>query len=121
MSLKEAEVFIQRIFEKTGRYPLLYANHQVLTAINTQYDANSAFAKCPFWYARFREKIPHFDTKIWSSYFLWQFSCEINCQKTGSCLYNVPGTRFDMDVNVFYGSYEALKMVWLGLSNESGF
>ena len=48
--------------------------------INNKYDTNSIFAKCNLWYARFRgaENIPTFDTEIWSSYFLWQFACEIN-------------------------------------------
>lgn len=114
MTLKEAEVFINRIYEKTGRYPLVYTNHQVLTTINKNYDKNSIFGKCQYWYARFRKRVPYFDTKIWDSYFLWQFSCEINCKKTGTCLYNVPGTRYDMDVNVFNGSYEELKNAWLG-------
>jgi GH25 family lysozyme M1 (1,4-beta-N-acetylmuramidase) len=36
MSFDEARVFINRIKEKTGRYPLVYANNLVVKAINEQ-------------------------------------------------------------------------------------
>lgn len=114
MTLENAEIFIKRIFEKTGRYPFVYCNKDVLNQINEKYDQNSLFSKCKLWYARFRKDIPSFDQKIWPSYTLWQFSSEINCSKTGECLYNVPGTRYDMDVNVFYGNLDSLKAVWTG-------
>lgn len=112
MSLSNAEVFVNRIFEKTGRFPFIYCNRDVLLQINSKYDSSSVFAKCGLWYARFRKDIPTFDSKVWNTYSLWQFSSEINCTKTGTCLYNVPGTAFDMDVNVFNGNKEALKAVW---------
>ena len=112
MSLYNAEKFIQRIYEKTQRYPLVYCNRNVLTAINVNYTENSVFAHCGLWYARFRKDIPDFEPKVWSTYSVWQFSCEINCKKTGECLYNVPGTLFDMDINVYNGSVEELRSEW---------
>src|SRR5258707_10351550 len=36
MSLEEARVFIKRIKETTGRYPMIYANKEVTTAISDQ-------------------------------------------------------------------------------------
>lgn len=112
MSLYNAERFIQRIYEKTHRYPLLYCNKNVLEEINSKYTRNSVFARCGLWYARFRKEIPDFVPKVWSTYTLWQFSCEINCKKTGECLYNVPGTLFDMDINIYYGSIGDLRLKW---------
>lgn len=113
MTLPDAEKFINRIVEKTQRYPYLYCNNDVFNTINQQYDSSSVFAKCKLWYARFRKGIPMFNTKVWQSYTLWQFSSEINCTQTGKCLYNVPGTFFDMDINVYNGSLKMLKMAWV--------
>lgn len=112
MNLKEAIQFINRIHEKTHRYPLLYCNHKVLKEITKRYGPESVFAKCPLWYARFRKDIPNFDNSVWDTYSLWQFSSEINCNKTNTCLYNVPGTAYDMDVNVYNGSIMELEMKW---------
>ena len=45
MSFEEARVFIKRIKEKTGRYPLIYANNLVTKAISEQYGADEVFCK----------------------------------------------------------------------------
>lgn len=44
----------------------------------------------------------------------WQFSSEINCTPAHpeKCLYRVPGTKTDMDVNVYHGSIADLKVKW---------
>ncbi|MFL5763993.1 MAG: glycoside hydrolase family 25 protein [Bacteroidia bacterium] len=112
MSLKNAERFINRIHERTGRYPLVYCNNSVLEEISKNYNDSSIFSKCGLWYARFLKKLPAFSQSVWIDYSLWQFSCEVNCQKTGECLYNVPGTLYDMDVNVYNGSIEELRKRW---------
>ncbi len=112
MSLKNAEKFISHIYSKTGRYPLVYCNNTVLEEISKNYSDTSIFSKCGLWFARFIKEISNFNTTVWPSYTLWQFSCEINCKKTGECWYNVPGTLYDMDVNVYNGSVEELKASW---------
>ena len=115
MNLKQAEKFINRWYELTGRYPAIYCNKNVLEQIEKKYNKKSVFAKCPLWYASFRKDIPDFDSNIWDTYTLWQFSSEINCEKTGDCLYNVPGTEYDMDVNVFNGSITEARAIWPNL------
>src|SRR5882762_3864492 len=45
MSFDEARAFIKRIKEKTGRYPLIYANNEVAKAISDQYGADFLFSK----------------------------------------------------------------------------
>ena len=42
----------------------------------------------------------------------WQFSSELNCKPNQTCPYRVPGTREDMDVNVFRGSETDLKQLF---------
>jgi GH25 family lysozyme M1 (1,4-beta-N-acetylmuramidase) len=114
MSLANAIRFIQRIKEKTGRYPVLYANHAVVKEISNRYPGDSLFSKTPLWYARFKSRVTDFPTKTWNAYTLWQFSSEINCQPTHpeKCLYRVPGTQTDMDINVYRGTVEELKANW---------
>ncbi|MDI9857964.1 glycoside hydrolase family 25 protein [Flectobacillus roseus] len=112
ISLKDAEKFIERIYEKTNRYPFVYVNNKVYTEINNKYNLNSIFARCPLWYARFKNSIKDIPFNVWPNVTLWQFSCELNCKKTGECLYNVPGTEFDMDVNVFNGTPNEFQLFW---------
>ena len=115
MSFDEARVFINRIKEQTGRYPFVYANNVVTKAISERFGADDVFAKTPLWYARFKARVDDFPKGNWDSYTLWQFSSEINCSPDdrGACLYTVPGTGFDIDVNVFNGTIDELRKKWL--------
>ena len=114
MSLDEARVFIKRIREKTGRYPLIYANNEVAKAISQQYGADDVFAKTHLWYARFKRSVTDFPPGTWKTYTLWQFSSEQNCSpaKRSACLYTVPGTEYDMDIDVYNGTIEELRSRW---------
>ena len=60
MSFAEARVFIKRIKEKTGRYPLIYANNEVAQAISDQYGSDDVFSKTRLWYARFKRNVTDF-------------------------------------------------------------
>jgi len=51
-------------------------------------------------------RVTDFPTGVWQRYTLWQFSSEILPQL------RVPGTKADMDINVFNGSVEQLKAQW---------
>ena len=114
MSLKDARSFIKRIKEKTGRYPLVYANNEVTKAISEQFGADEIFAKTRLWYARFKRNVTDFPRGTWTTYTLWQFSSEQNCSPANraACLYTVPGTEYDMDVDVFNGTIAELKSMW---------
>jgi GH25 family lysozyme M1 (1,4-beta-N-acetylmuramidase) len=114
MSFEEARVFINRIKEKTGRYPFVYANNLVTKAIADQYGEDDLFVKTHLWYARFKPTVTDFPVGTWKSYTIWQFSSEINCTSANrsACLYTVPGTEYDMDVNVFNGTIGELRKHW---------
>lgn len=113
MTTDEAVVFMNYVHEKTGKILVVYANDYVTKVLNSKLKNNPLFPKTKLWYARFRASVTDFPVGIWKNYFLWQFSSEINCSKTGTCLYNVPGTSFDMDINVFFGTKEQLKSQWV--------
>lgn len=114
MSLANARRFIRRIKKKTGRYPLVYANQLVTNAISDKFGRDKVFSKTHLWYARFKSHVTDFPTKTWDRYTLWQFSSEINCTPADleRCLFRVPGTQTDMDVNVYRGTVEELKAKW---------
>ena len=105
MNVDEAILFIKRIKARTGRYPVLYTNHSSAKLISTKYK-NNIFIKTPLWYARFKSNVTDFPAGVWPSYTLWQFSSELLVQ------HSVPGTKSDMDINVFNGTTEQLKAAW---------
>jgi GH25 family lysozyme M1 (1,4-beta-N-acetylmuramidase) len=121
MSLANARRFIRRIRKKTGRYPMLYANQAVVRQISESYPKDKVFSKTPLWYARFKSLVTDFPTTTWQTYTLWQFSSEINCSPDHleDCLYRVPGTQTDMDVNVYQGTVNELRANW-PFGGESG-
>jgi len=114
MSFDEALIFIKRVKEITGRYPFIYANNLVTKAIADQYGETDVFAKTYLWYARFKKTVTDFPQGTWATYTLWQFSSEQNCSPVNrsACLYTVPGTKYDMDVDVFNGRIEELRSRW---------
>ena len=114
MSFDEARIFIKRIKEKTGRYPLIYANNEVTKAISDQYGADDVFSKTRLWYARFRKSVTDFPAGTWKTYTVWQFSSEQNCSQANrnACLYTVPGTEYDMDIDIYNGTIEELRSKW---------
>lgn len=114
MSFDDARVFIKRVKEKTGRYPLVYANNLVTKAIAEQFGQDDVFAKTHLWYARFKRAVTDFPAGTWKTYTLWQFSSELNCTAANrsACLYTVPGTEYDMDVDVYNGTIEELRSKW---------
>ncbi len=105
MNADEALVFIKRIKEKSGRYPVLYTNHKSARILSSKFQGTE-FANAPLWYARFKSNVTDFPTGLWPTYTLWQFSSEILFQKA------IPGTKKDMDVNVFNGTIEDIRAQW---------
>ena len=112
MGVNDAVKFMNMVYERTGKIPVVYANHAVTKTLNARLADNELFNRADLWYARFRPDIPNFPKGMWDTYFMWQFSSEINCNRTGKCLYNVPGTRYDIDVNVFNGTRDEPETRW---------
>jgi lysozyme len=120
MTLDDARRFLLRIKEQTGRYPMLYANQAVAAEISRRYKKDDVFSQAPLWYARFRTHVSDFPVGTWNSYTLWQFKSELNCKQSdpSGCPYWVPGTKSDMDVDVYNGSIAELKNRWPFRSGE---
>ena len=112
MTLPDAVRFIEHVHRKTGRYPLFYTNFSTFKHISQRYGRDSVLAKAPLWLARFGPKPGMNSTAVWPTYTLWQFQSEINCKAAEQCYHRVPGTRSDMDVNVFRGTQRELKALF---------
>ena len=112
ISLADAEIFVDYIKKRLGRYPILYTNHSTAQTIAANRDKYPILSRLKLWYPRYRSDIRGaFPMGNWDSYELWQFSSNINCKKK-SCLYRPPGTPRDIDVNVSKLSVAALRKAW---------
>ena len=114
MNISNSVKFMEYVIQTTGRVPVVYANDSVTKALNKALVGNPAFAKSRLWYARFKRNVTDFPSGTWKTYTIWQFSSEINCSDANreACLYTVPGTAYDMDVDVYNGTIEELKSKW---------
>jgi GH25 family lysozyme M1 (1,4-beta-N-acetylmuramidase) len=112
MSLDDAQVFVGHIKTRTGRYPILYANHIVAEYIVDHRNEYPVLSRLPIWYARYRSDIVGaFPTGNWDRYFMWQFGSGSNCSER-ACPYRVPGTLEDIDVSVTPMTKAELARVW---------
>lgn len=112
MSLEDAQIFVGHIKARTGRYPVLYTNHDTARYIAAYRNDYPVLARLPLWYARYKPEIKGvFPMGNWDNYLLWQFSSGFNCSKR-RCPYRVPGTLIDIDVNVAPMGKADLAKVW---------
>ncbi len=112
MSLEDAQIFAGHIKARTGRYPVLYTNHNTARYIAAYRNDYPVLARLPLWYARYKPDIKGvFPMGNWDNYLLWQFSSGTNCSKH-RCPYRVPGTLTDIDVNVAAMSPADLARIW---------
>ncbi len=115
VSADEIKIFLKYVKKKTGSYPIFYANQTVVKDLSENYPNDEILSKIPLWYARFKSNVTDFPGGIWKTYTFWQFSSEINCQPQKQCLYRVPGTLSDMDINVYNGTINELKKNWANI------
>jgi GH25 family lysozyme M1 (1,4-beta-N-acetylmuramidase) len=112
MSLEDAQIFAGHIKARTGRYPVLYTNHDTARYIAAYRNDYPVLARLPLWYARYKPDVKGvFPMGNWDKYLLWQFSSGLNCSKR-RCPYRVPGALTDIDVNVAPMSKADLAKAW---------
>jgi len=112
ISFKDAEIFARQVYKRIGRYPVLYTNHHTAQQIALRRDEFPLLSRMQLWYARFKGDVRgSFPMGNWDSYALWQFSAHPNCNKR-RCLYRVPGTEPNIDVNVSTLSIEEFEKAW---------
>ncbi|MBE7514990.1 MAG: hypothetical protein HS105_00020 [Chloracidobacterium sp.] len=128
MTLSNAEKFIKRVFDVTGKYPFLYVNKKVFEEINSKYDNTSIFAKCFLWFVATGDSLPKLDKKVWNKVSFWEFANEENCQVciqkdasgkctsqqyTTTCPYKITDIKSPVSFSVFNGTKDELQQIWL--------
>ena len=112
MSLEEAERFVEALYARLDRYPLLYINHRTALKIAENRAEYPLLSRLRLWYARYKEDIGGvFPMGNWDGYTLWQFAYGGNCNRK-ACPYRVDGAPHNIDVNVAPLSVSALKAAW---------
>lgn len=112
MSLQDAQIFAERIKQRTGRYPVLYTNGTTAKYVADHRLEFPILSRLQLWYARYETDIaPHFPKGNWQDYALWQFTSQSNCSKQ-RCPYRPSGTNRDIDVNVADMTVAQLRRAW---------
>ncbi|WFS01450.1 glycoside hydrolase family 25 protein [Rhizobium tumorigenes] len=112
MSLADAQIFSIHIKERTGRYPILYANDVVARFIADHRNDYQILSRLPLWYARYKPDVEGtFPLGNWTGYAMWQFSSADNCSSR-RCPYRVAGTLPDIDVNMASMTKTQLARIW---------
>ncbi|HEY0185224.1 MAG TPA: glycoside hydrolase family 25 protein [Rhodopila sp.] len=70
MTLEEARAFVTTIFQKIGKWPVLYSGHTLKSMLGGHPDA--VLAKCPLWLAQYGPSaiLP----PGWEAWSLWQYT-----------------------------------------------
>ena len=105
MTLDIAEAFVNRIREKTGRFPAFYCGHLFKEQMGSR--KHPVFAQCPLWLAAYvRNPAPHIQA-TWPDYALWQYTNGTSGHEKDP----VPGVG-PCDRNTFKGTRDELAAIW---------
>ncbi|BET29041.1 hypothetical protein wCauATS_12430 [Wolbachia pipientis] len=101
ITVKQAEEFVKRVEEVTGRLPLIYGSSYFLKDF-----ATPTLTKCPLWIASWRKELTL--PKGWNDWILWQYTDG----KTSPEPHEVEGIG-KCDRNKFNGTLKELREFWL--------
>ncbi len=73
MTLEQAQAFVVRVKEKTGRWPMIYGGNMLRDAVQA-HGADPILKNCPLWYARYRSQPVGIPTDTWPHFILWQYT-----------------------------------------------
>lgn len=98
MGIKKAEIFVQTIYDLTGRWVLLYGGWWLKWQTNRV--KSTLLTNCDLWIAQYGARRPTLPWK-WKAYTLWQYG---NLPRIKNC--------GRLDRNRFEGTWEQMKGVW---------
>lgn len=108
MPITDAEVFVQRVKDKTGKLPVVYTGKWVLDIINPTGHTSPLF-DCPLWVASYTSE-PTLPTG-WKAWKLWQYTNG----RVGSLPHTLPGLGAN-DLSVYNGTLDEMKAFFQGNS-----
>ena len=101
MTVKEAEAFVQAIYEKVSRYPVLYAGAYLR---EQSLSNDSVLKKCPLWFADYRRRPAPQIPSQWSKWTMWQWAGDVH---------TVNGLT-QCDRSTFNGTIDEYERFWNG-------
>jgi lysozyme len=122
MRLDQAIAFIQRIRERTGKYPGIYSGQYHLTRTINSWRLAAAeartLANCWLWLANYSGQ-PR-ATSPWNAWDLWQYCGDGRCKLPASAYPKSVANVRKAERNIFNGSPAELRRFWLEHSWKPG-
>ena len=115
MSVAQAVAFVERIKERTGKYPGLYGSEyrlrQMLNGRGVTSRDRKILTRCWLWIANYHAQ-PR-NVAPWSTWHLWQYCGDGKCDLRPRSMYpksvaNIPRA----ERNIFRGDNAALRTFW---------
>lgn len=114
MRVDQAVTFVERIKQRTGKYPGLYGSEyrlkQVLHARNVTEAQRRVLARCWLWIANYHH-LPR-DTDPWSRWTMWQYTGDGVCDLPRSSYPKSIANIKNAERNMFRGDRESLVAWW---------
>jgi lysozyme len=106
MSVADAETFVKRIFQQTGRFPGLYSG-QAFIKEQLGNKKNETLANCFLWIARYSSQLPQIPN-TWKTFTFWQYTDG----NDGPQPHQVNGVAGGCDRDKFNGDESSLRQLW---------
>ena len=115
MSMSQAVAFVQRIKERTGKYPGLYGSEnrlrQMLYGSGASASHRAILSNCWLWIANYHYQ-PR-NTSPWSTWRLWQYCGDGKCDLRPRSMYPISMANLrKAERNIFNGNNAALEAFW---------
>lgn len=107
--ISDAQEFVQRVFDKTGGWCVMYSYAALLKEASPLLASTRAtfWKKTKLWVAGYHDQVT-WPVTIWPRYWLWQFTGDGN----GPGPHNVPNVGVNVDISVYSGDPMLLALDW---------
>ncbi len=114
MRLDQAIAFVQRIHERTGKYPGIYSGeyhlNRTVNSLRLGTPQTRTLASCWLWLANYSNE-PR-ATSVWGAWDLWQYCGDGRCKLPRSAYPKSVANVLKAERNIFRGSQAALENFW---------
>jgi lysozyme len=114
MRVDQAIAFVERIRERTGKYPGIYSSEyhleKTLSSSKVSPTYKGVLGNCWLWLANYGARPQA--TAPWSYWHLWQYTGDGRCRLPGSGYPKSVANILKAERNIFYGSRTALEAFW---------
>jgi len=114
MRVDQAITFVERIRDRTGKFPGVYSGEyhlrQALNGPKVKLIDKAVLANCWLWMANYGARPQA--TAPWSYWHLWQYTGDGKCRLPGSGYPKSVANIRKAERNIFYGSRSALETFW---------